>query len=111
MLTFFIGMLGANLATHSTAFGDICQEAVTKLNEGQRELSRQFTPVIAAAMEPAYEQCSSERGKGSFARMKAAMATHVGENGHDMFQEASDQVKTSLRVCLLLYSGWVFETY
>lgn len=92
-------MLGANLTTYSAAFGDICQEAVTKLNEGQRELSRQFTPVIAAAMEPAYEQCNEERGKGSFARMKAAMAAHVGGKGDDMFQDAAEQVKASLQVC------------
>ncbi|CZT20074.1 uncharacterized protein RCC_05931 [Ramularia collo-cygni] len=92
-----MGMLGANLPTHSSAFGDICQEAVTKLNEGQRELSRQFTPVIAAAMEPVYEQCNQESGKGSFARMKAAMAAHVGGKGPDMFQDASEQVKASLR--------------
>lgn len=101
-----IGMLGANLTTHSAALGDICQEAVTKLNEGQRELSRQFTPVIAAAMEPVYEQCNNETGKGQFVRMKNAMHAHVSGRSQDMFQEASDQVQSSLRVCDRIYLLW-----
>lgn len=99
-----IGMLGANLPTHSAAFGDICQEAVTKLNEGQRELSRQFTPVIAAAMEPVYDACNQETGKGQFVRMKTAMASYVGGKSNEMFQDASDQVQTSLKVCASLSS-------
>lgn len=74
---------------------------MTKLNEGQRELSRQFTPVIAAAMEAVYQQCNDESGKGSFKRMKDAMAAFVGQNSQDMFQGASEQVQTSLKVCCL----------
>ncbi|KAL1632351.1 hypothetical protein SLS56_003766 [Neofusicoccum ribis] len=62
----------------------------------QREVNREFTPVIAAAMEHAYDLCASECGTGTYVRMKGHMASHISANRTKMFQDACDAVKKSL---------------
>lgn len=70
--------------------------AVTSLNEGQREINREFVPAILAAMEPAYNAAAEERGTGSFMRMKGQVTGHIQANKQQMFQSASQQVRQSL---------------
>ncbi|KAI3323344.1 hypothetical protein HD806DRAFT_496329 [Xylariaceae sp. AK1471] len=67
-----------------------------KITDLQREANRQFTPVICEAMTTAYEICTNERGQGSYARMKAAMANHVDNVRYSMFQDATKVVKGQL---------------
>ncbi|KAK8136375.1 hypothetical protein PG984_004315 [Apiospora sp. TS-2023a] len=67
-----------------------------RITELQREASRAFTPVIRQAMLEAYRICVEERGTGSFARMKAAMESHVSTSRHSMFHQATEQVKGML---------------
>ncbi|EOD47067.1 putative tat pathway signal sequence protein [Neofusicoccum parvum UCRNP2] len=62
----------------------------------QREVNREFTPVIAAAMEHAYDLCASECGTGTYVRMKGHMASHISANRTKMFQDACNAVKKSL---------------
>ncbi|KAI8631989.1 hypothetical protein F5Y19DRAFT_382458 [Xylariaceae sp. FL1651] len=68
-----------------------------KITELQREASRGFTPVICEVMTNAYNTCTTESGPGSYARMKAAMATHVDNARHSMFRQATDSVKGRLQ--------------
>ena len=58
-----MGMLANQLNNYSAIFGDLANAMVGAVNDGQREINREFTPVIAAAMEPAYEYCANERGE------------------------------------------------
>lgn len=62
----------------------------------QREVNREFTPNVAAAMEHAYEMCSAERGPGCYVRMKAHMTSHVSRNHIEMFQVACNEVRKRL---------------
>lgn len=61
-----------------------------------REVNREFTPVIAAAMEHTYDLCASEYGTGTYVRMKGHMASHISANRTKMFQDACDAVRKSL---------------
>ncbi|KAL1618669.1 hypothetical protein SLS54_007105 [Diplodia seriata] len=62
----------------------------------QREVNREFTPVIAAAMEHAYHMCLTEHGSGSYMRMKGHMSAHVSKSRTTVFQDACDAVKARL---------------
>ncbi|KAK4635549.1 Nuclear GTPase SLIP-GC [Fulvia fulva] len=91
-----IAMLGTQLDAYSAIFGDLAQAAVDSITEGQREINREFTPAIAQAMNPAYEYCTNEAGRGSYARMKAGMAAHVETEKSLMFDSAAKGVRQSL---------------
>lgn len=91
-----LNMLGQQLDQYSATFGDLCSQAVTSLNEGQREINREFVPAITEAMEPAYSMAAEERGTGCFKRMKGRMHDHVNKMKSQMFQSASQQVRQSL---------------
>ncbi|KAK5706652.1 hypothetical protein LTR97_001642 [Elasticomyces elasticus] len=69
---------------------------IAGISEGQREINREFTPVIAAAMQDAYDWCTNETGKGQYNRMKSMMASHVEQERSSMFTDAADQVRQSL---------------
>ncbi|KAK3723591.1 hypothetical protein LTR37_001843 [Vermiconidia calcicola] len=91
-----IGLLGNQLTAYQAIFNDLSQAMVGQINESQREINREFTPVITAMMEQAYQQCSDERGTGSFKRMKGHMHQHVDTTKTNMFSAACDQVRKSL---------------
>ena len=91
-----ITMLAGQLEAYTAIFQDLCEAAVTLLNDGQKDINRAFTPIIMAAMDPAYTICSDERGKGSFARMKGHMTTHVQGCQDVMFKTASEEVRAKL---------------
>ncbi|KAI0020202.1 Dynamin family-domain-containing protein [Xylariomycetidae sp. FL0641] len=79
------------------ALPDAIKASITDL---QREASREFTPIIVNVMKRAYEDCTNERGPGSFARMKYIMTSHVDNNKQVMFRLATDTVKERLqRMC------------
>ena len=91
-----LNLLAQQLDQYSATFGDLCTSAVNELNEGQREINREFVPAITAAMEPAYNDASEERGTGSFKRMKGHVNDRVATFKQQMFQSASQQVRQSL---------------
>ncbi|USW48463.1 hypothetical protein Slin15195_G017820 [Septoria linicola] len=91
-----LNMLTRQLDQYSATCGDLCAVAVNSLNEGQREINREFVPVIAEAMEPAYSSAAEERGTGSVKRMKARVTGHVDVHKTQMFGQASQQVRASL---------------
>ena len=74
-----------------------------QVNEAQREINREFTPVIKEAMGDAYQLCTDERGTGSYKRMKAHMQDHVETSREHMFSEACNQVRNRIMaVCQAL---------
>ncbi|KAM3415957.1 hypothetical protein BST61_g9447 [Cercospora zeina] len=90
-------ILTQQLDQYSTTFGDLCSTAVTSLNEGQREINREFVPAITEAMEPAYQLAADERGRGSSMRMKGHVTSHIQGTKEHMFQAASQNVQESLK--------------
>ncbi|KAK3088943.1 hypothetical protein LTR53_019883, partial [Teratosphaeriaceae sp. CCFEE 6253] len=48
-----IGLLENQLQAYHAIFGDLAHVVIKDVNEGQRDINREFTPVITAAMERA----------------------------------------------------------
>lgn len=91
-----IAMLGGQLDAYRAIFKDLSNAAVEQLNEGQRELNRQFVPFIGEVMAPTYEWCSEQSGPGVFNRMKSAVNNTVAQQKEQMFRGAAEQVRKGL---------------
>jgi hypothetical protein len=52
-----IGLLGGQLTGYQAIFVDLASTMITQVNDAQRDINREFTPAITAAMEPGYEYC------------------------------------------------------
>lgn len=61
-----IARLRENVVILEAAFNDLAKQTISNVNEAQREINREFTPSVAAAMATAYDQCSEENGKPTF---------------------------------------------
>ena len=57
-----IGMLANQLNIYSQLFKQVADQMLAVITELQRNANREFTPVIAARMVPAYEACTMEQG-------------------------------------------------
>jgi hypothetical protein len=57
-----MSMLANQLNGYSQSFKQVADQMVLVITELQRDANREFTPVIAARMEPAYEACTIEHG-------------------------------------------------
>ncbi|RHZ70209.1 hypothetical protein CDV55_107798 [Aspergillus turcosus] len=86
-------LLSHQLHNYQALLKDVCNENLATTVTQAKEINRMFQPVIATALEPAYETCVVERGTGSFMRMKAAMAAHVEQARWSMFRDSADTVK------------------
>jgi len=64
--------------------------------EKQRDVNRVMTPVVQSRMTTGYEACNSERGPGTYERMKSHMTRHVSTTKSVMFTDASDQLLDQL---------------
>lgn len=111
-------MLQQQVGNYENLLKDLSASVKETINTNQKEINRQFVPVIEQAMAAAYEACVEERGKflcafqtlsergltdigtGSFARMKAAMNSHVAQERHTMFQSSAENVESRLSVML-----------
>lgn len=58
-----LGMLAKQIAAHCRTLNGVPKNIGATITELQRDASREFTPVIGAAMNDAYEACVLERGK------------------------------------------------
>lgn len=58
-------MLQQQLGVYETILKDLTGTVKNTVNSGQKEINREFAPVIARAMIAAYEACASESGKPS----------------------------------------------
>lgn len=89
-------VLSGQLNTYGDVFKGVATEITAEINVVQREINREFTPIIAAIMTTAYDYCASESGPGSFARMKHGMQEHVQSVHRTMFEQSTAEVKKRL---------------
>ncbi|KAI7199100.1 hypothetical protein D0869_07257 [Hortaea werneckii] len=95
-----IGMLKTQLGAYDAIVKDMASNMIRQINDGQRDINREFTPVICQAMSPAYDVTAAESGPGCYMRMKNAMHHHVDDNRRVMFDNATKQVQKSImRLC------------
>ncbi|KAL8795726.1 MAG: hypothetical protein Q9195_001777 [Heterodermia aff. obscurata] len=91
-----LSMLSQQVPAYEAIFRDFSSGVKDMILAHQKEINREFVPVVARHMDRAYEGCTDESGPGSFARMKAIMTGHVEQDRHAMFQASGDKVKNSL---------------
>lgn len=58
-----LAMLQQQLGVYEIILKDLTGTVKDTINNGQKEINREFTPVIARAMIAAYEACVNESGK------------------------------------------------
>lgn len=63
-----VARLNDNIVVLQSAFNNLAMQTISNITEAQREINREFTPLIAAAMGPTYVRCSQESGKLSSVR-------------------------------------------
>ena len=56
-------MLQQQVGNYENFFKDLSATVKDTINTNQKEINREFVPVIEQAMEAAYEACVEERGK------------------------------------------------
>lgn len=76
---------------------DLAGEIQRVIIARQKDINREFVPVIQRAMDPSYAWCDAEVGAGQFKRMKAHMTEHVERNRQTMFQASADEVQRQLK--------------
>jgi hypothetical protein len=69
---------------------------VDLFNERQRDINREFTPNVCNAMLAVYNACVDESGPGQFVRMKTHMTNHVTAQKDNMFQRATQVVRSMI---------------
>lgn len=92
-----IDMLRMGLRNYEHVLNDASAATIAHVNERQREINRNFEPVITEIMQTAYEQCNDESGPGSYKRMKSHMEHFVDHNKTAMFERACEDVKARLK--------------
>lgn len=102
-------MLKHNLAGYLEIVKDAADNSKKEISTKQKDVNREFVPVITNFMVPAYQYCTDERGTGSFKRMKAHMASHIDATKEKMFTESVDAVKNEITK-MLRVAGDTLET-
>ena len=117
-----LNMLEQQLQNYDEMFKDLAGTSKDNINKEQREINREFVPIIQNALLQAYTSSAEERGKyyqalsrfrislpnifnlitgrGSFARMKGHVVGHIEHQRHQMFQDSCDHVRILLRKVL-----------
>ena len=92
-----LSMLQQQVGVYEAIFKDLSSTVKDTILAHQKEINREFVPVIMAQMESAYETCVNESGPGSYVRMKAHMNGHIAHYRHTMFRESTEKVQLLLR--------------
>lgn len=93
-------MLKDGLSNYREVVRDTTNRTKLDISSKQRDINREFVPVVTNAMIPAYEACSNETGKGSYRRMKASMEQHVDWYRNEMFANATETVRQLITAML-----------
>jgi len=93
-------MLRNQLQAYREVIKDASNKTKNEISARQKDINREFVPVITLNMLPAYQHCTEERGQGSFKRMKTFMLQHVDSTKQTMFAESTDDIKRRITVML-----------
>ncbi|KAL8998150.1 MAG: hypothetical protein Q9188_006160 [Gyalolechia gomerana] len=93
-----LSMLSQQILVYDQILKDLAATTKDMIMTRQKDINREFVPVIQHAMQPSYGWCSAEVGPGQFKRMKAYMDDHVEHARYTMFQKSADEVKRQLAV-------------
>ena len=92
--------LQQQLQVYEDVFKDLATTTRDSISARQREINREFVPIIEEAMRDAYIACVAACGPGSFMVMKAAMTGHVDRARNSMFTQSTENVRKQLNKML-----------
>ncbi|KAL8724724.1 MAG: hypothetical protein Q9166_007785 [cf. Caloplaca sp. 2 TL-2023] len=92
-----LSMLSHQITVYEQILKDLAANIKDVIVAAQKDINREFGPVLQRAMQPSYEWCEAERGPGQYKRMKAYMIDHVEQNRDTMFRASADQVRRLLK--------------
>ena len=95
-----LSMLAHQVSVYEQLLKNVASTTKDMIIARQKDINREFVPVIQEAMQPSYGWCTEEHGSGCFARMKIYMNKHVSEMHEMMFQKSADEVKCQVRLLL-----------
>ncbi|KAK9788621.1 hypothetical protein SCARD494_09638 [Seiridium cardinale] len=104
-----IRMLRPQLATYVQTIKDGQSDFGQKIQEWQRESSRELAPAIKTSLKDVYAECKTIGGPGSFTRMKDVMEAGVKRLGRKMYTKASKAATDKLRTMCLDYGAVLDE--
>ncbi|KAK6003880.1 hypothetical protein QM012_008730 [Aureobasidium pullulans] len=89
-----LGLLSQQLSNYEAVFNDLGSKMIELINERQRDINREFTPLVCNAMLAVYNICTAEAGPGQYNRMKTHMTNHVTaqEGHHDVEEHMANRV-------------------
>ena len=85
-------MLKAQIPHHLESFKGAAPATKNEIVKDQKDINRGFVPTIANNMMAVCGLCSAESGQGVYARIKAAMASHVENKRGSMFEDSTKHV-------------------
>lgn len=91
-----LSMLSHQITVYDQILKDLAATTKNMITTRQKDINREFVPVIEHAMLQSYHWCSNEVGPGQFKRMKAYMTDHVEQARQTMFHESANEVKRQL---------------
>ncbi|KAL8858213.1 MAG: hypothetical protein Q9178_005225 [Gyalolechia marmorata] len=91
-----LSMLSHQISVYEQVMKDAAASTKDMIIAAQKDINREFIPVLERVMQPSYEWCEAESGSGQYKRMKAYMHDHVEANRDTMFQESANEVKRQL---------------
>ncbi|KAL8889342.1 MAG: hypothetical protein Q9215_003371 [Flavoplaca cf. flavocitrina] len=92
-----LAMLSHQISVYEQVMKDAAATTKEMIIARQKDINREFTPVLEHKMIPSYEWCEAERGPGQYKRMKAHMSEHVEANQGSMFQASANEVRKQLK--------------
>lgn len=97
LLPLELDILGKQLAMYEQQAMMIVDDTIQQIASMQRDINREFTPIIKAFMAPAYDLCVGERGVGAYFRMKSHIMDHITTYHQVMFQSCTTKIQQSLQ--------------
>ncbi|KAL8705913.1 MAG: hypothetical protein Q9225_007998, partial [Loekoesia sp. 1 TL-2023] len=91
-----LSMLSHQITVYDQILKDLAATTKDMITTRQKDINREFVPVIENAMHSSYTWCSNEVGPGQFKRMKAYMTDHVEQARQTMFHESANEIKRQL---------------
>ena len=89
-------VLSQQIVVYENLLKDSTNSAKDLVSTRQKDINREFVPVITSAMQYAYEACVEAHGPGSFKVMKSHMNGHVADARDRMFEDSTKEVQRQL---------------
>ncbi|KAI1879612.1 hypothetical protein JX265_002566 [Neoarthrinium moseri] len=96
-----IDILHTQLQTYNQGINDKLHDFEQRIQEWQRDLSRQFMPGVKRVMTSVYDDCAEEQGRGSFKRISKKLIGFANSDFR-VFDKSIPSIQSKLsRICTI----------